>query len=118
MPQESSVSPFRALRAASPTDRNRTEARLDHRAAASPRVNACRRDIILVPPTIPQATKRSKPSLRPVRLGGRVARRFGEELGAATRTAEVVFDSVHLGGVTRARDGHAHAAHRIDRFAR
>src|SRR5882762_3971789 len=61
MPQESSVSPFRASRAANPTDRNRTEARLDHRAA-SPLVNVWRRDIILVPPTIHQATKGSKPS--------------------------------------------------------
>src|SRR5260370_37959421 len=56
MPQESSVSPFRALRAASPTDRNRTQAPPCRPA----RVNVCRRDIILVPPTIHQASRRSK----------------------------------------------------------
>src|SRR5258708_16993092 len=56
MPQETSVSPFRALRAASPTDRNRTQAPPCRPA----RVNVCRRDIILVPPTIHQASRRSK----------------------------------------------------------
>src|SRR6266849_6590050 len=138
MPQESSVSPFRALRAASPTDRNRTEARLDRRAA-SPLVNVCRRDIILVPPTIHQATKRSKPRAalrcshlsafpyigidlgclrsRSVRLGRVVARRVGEELRAAACAAEIVGGVAHLSGMARPRDRDTHAAHGVDSLA-